>query len=436
MHLVRLEKDSPATVHVSGPGTRCCSGRAGAIFRVLEGCGRHGDNASSGGYPGDRPDILGFGFPGRYYAKSCSIRTPRGVAENRSMFQRCLFCHQPFPEHEGLGPLPAGRRIAYDPERGRLWVICGNCHRWNLLPIEGRAEAIWRLERVARDRGRQVASTEHISLLSADDLLLLRVGEAGLGERAWWRYSRQLRRRREAFESRGSRVSALTYGAVALVGESMGLLDLGLTWDRTMFAEVMRWRHYGTTAWYGRLRCPHCRSVLRVLRFDLSWWLYPRTGPDGELVVGIPCPRCDPWTPDNVFTLQGPEALNVLRRALAYQHISGAPEGLIGEAVQRIEEAGSPVAFAHQMSTGRQSLWKMGKLGSVALEIALNDVFDLRLLEMEVRDLELLWRREEQLARIVDEELTPRWMLERHLRRLPRRPEVVSEEEDARREPA
>ena len=42
-----------------------------------------------------------------------------------------------------------------------------------------------------------------------------------------------------------------------------------------------------------------------------------------------------------------------------------------------------------------------------------------RVLSLEVRALEYLWKREEELARIIDEELTPRRLLEEHLRRLP-----------------
>ena len=40
-------------------------------------------------------------------------------------------------------------------------------------------------------------------------------------------------------------------------------------------------------------------------------------------------------------------------------------------------------------------------------------------LDLEVRALEFLWKKEEELARIIDNELTPRRMLEAHLRRLP-----------------
>ena len=51
--------------------------------------------------------------------------------------------------------------------------------------------------------------------------------------------------------------------------------------------------------------------------------------------------------------------------------------------------------------------------------IALNESVERRLLDLEASALEFMWRREEQLARIIDQELTPRRLLEAHLRRLP-----------------
>ena len=335
---------------------------------------------------------------------------------------RCLFCHKPFPENGCLAHLPRGRRLAYDPEKGRLWVICEHCHRWNLAPIERRAEALWELERIVRDQARPVAHTANVTLLHADPLVLVRVGNAGRAEQAWWRYGRELRRRRSSFRSAGSRLTAFTFGAVAYLSESVGLTDLDwdITWDDTPMADILRWRRFGWAAWWGTEECPYCHSILRALRFDVSWWVYPLWREDGSMAMGVPCPRCDPWTPEKVYTLEGPQAENALRRILAYIHISGANEGTIRDAARAIEESGSAGAFAENLSARRMSLWKMGTTRSIALEIALNESVEQRMLDLEVRALEFLWKKEEKLARIIDEELTPKWALERHLRRLPR----------------
>jgi hypothetical protein len=317
--------------------------------------------------------------------------------------------------------MPHGRRVAYDPVEGRLWTVCEGCHRWNLCPLEDRESALYELERLARDRAKLVAQTANISLMGAGPLTLIRVGRAALAEQAWWRYGRELRRRKASYESVRAKVTAATFGAVAYVGNVLGLTedDVTIDWQDTPVADVLRWRRFGWAAWHGRERCPYCNSTLRALRYELSWWVYPLRGPDGRLGVGVPCQRCDPWTPDKVYALQGDVAENVLRRVLAYQNIMGASERRITDAATAIEHAGSVGAFAMGVTERRQSLWKMGSTGTVALEIALNETVERRMLDLEARAIEFMWRREEELARIIDHELTPRRLLEAHLRHLP-----------------
>ncbi|MEX2281518.1 MAG: hypothetical protein WEE89_03405 [Gemmatimonadota bacterium] len=56
---------------------------------------------------------------------------------------------------------------------------------------------------------------------------------------------------------------------------------------------------------------------------------------------------------------------------------------------------------------------------SMALEIAVNDEAERELLELELAELEARWREEEQLAAIVDGELTELPLLERIRLKLP-----------------
>ena len=325
------------------------------------------------------------------------------------MLSRCLFCHARFPENRTLTLLPRSGRIAFDPALGRLWLICSSCRGWNLAPIEARAAALHELERLAHDQGRTLGSTANVALLQAGAVELVRIGRAGLGERAAWRYGRELRRRKSAFESRRSRIATYTLGAMQYVGAAIGLADpdLSIDWDDAPVADVLRWRRFGWAAWHGRETCPSCLSTLRALRYDLAWWCYPLRGADGRLGVGVPCQRCDPWTPDKVYELHGDVAENVLRRLLAYVNIGGASERRVADAVRLIEEVGSADDFALRATDRRHSLFRIGAQGTVGLEIALNESVERRLLDLEARALEFLWRREEELARIIDEELTP-----------------------------
>jgi hypothetical protein len=189
----------------------------------------------------------------------------------------------------------------------------------------------------------------------------------------------------------------------------MGLSDGEVTidWKDQPRLDILRWRRFGWAAWHGRETCAYCRSTLRALRYDLSWWVYPLEGPQGALELGVPCPRCDPWTPDNVYVIRGPQAEGALRRCLAYQNISGAPEARILEAAGAIEASGSTVDFTKQLARGRESLWRMRGTRALALEIALSDSLERRLLDREIRSLDFMWQKEEELAAITDEELTP-----------------------------
>ncbi|MEJ2540779.1 MAG: hypothetical protein P8188_12555, partial [Gemmatimonadota bacterium] len=312
-------------------------------------------------------------------------------------------------------------RIAFDPVRGRLWVVCGHCFRWNLQPVEERDPALYELERAARDVGVVVTSTAHVTLLHAGRTLLVRVGAARLPERAWWRYGGELRRRRAAFGSAASKLTAYTFGTLQKLVELLGLGDgdVRIHWDDDPMADIIRWRRFGWAAWRGRESCPYCQSTLRALPYELSWWVYPLRDSEGRLELGVPCSRCDPWTPEHVHRIRGRTAEAVLSRVLAYQNVAGASEGLLRNASRAIEEVGSPEAYARDAVDRGQSLWKLGPTGAVALEIAVNETAESRAPTGVAGELEFLWRREEALARIMDEELTPLRVLEAHLGRLP-----------------
>lgn len=58
------------------------------------------------------------------------------------MYETCMFCHRPLGENQVVEHFPVGRRLAFDSGKGRLWVVCRRCERWNLTPMEERWEAI------------------------------------------------------------------------------------------------------------------------------------------------------------------------------------------------------------------------------------------------------------------------------------------------------
>lgn len=321
--------------------------------------------------------------------------------------RNCLFCGAAFEANGVVEAQPVGRRLAFDPARGRLWLICGHCFRWTLASLGGRPAAVEALERLARDEATPVARTAHVVLLRHRRLLLLRVGGAPLAEEAWWRFGRELRRRRATLSRRATRVSAYLFGALNWTADLLGIADPDVTidWSDAPVADVVRWRRFGVAAWRGRAPCPFCHSILKALRYDLSWWCTPLAGADGRLELGIPCPRCDPCTPEHVARLTGDVAEGTLRRVLAWQNVAGAPERQIRDAVRAIEVSGSPAAFTAGTSRRHTSLRRLGRTGTMALEIALTESAEARARAVELQAVEFVWRREEELARIMDEVL-------------------------------
>jgi hypothetical protein len=324
------------------------------------------------------------------------------------MIRRCIFCDKSFPDAESYSGFACGRRVAWDPLRSRLWAICDECHQWTLAPFEDRLEVIDALEKDARDRGRLMASTANVALLRTADRVLLRVGRVELAEEAWWRYGRELRRRRRQFERRESRIGAYSFAALASISEALGLTDTGIkiAWDGNPMVDVLRWRRFPWAAWHGRVRCEHCSSVLLAVRFDLSWWLQPGVDRNGLVTVGVPCDRCDPWTPEKIYEIRGDDAAHVLRRVLAYQQIDGASDLTLREAGTAIRQAGSATELLRNLSDTRGSLWRLGPTRRLALEIAINDSVERQSLQGELRYLERVWQEQEEIAAIADEELT------------------------------
>src|SRR5689334_25274602 len=116
------------------------------------------------------------------------------------MYSTCLFCHGPLGGNECIESFPVGRRLAFDPAQGRLWVVCVRCTRWNLTPLEERWEAIEQCERIFRETKLRVSSDNIGMARLKEGLELIRVGKALRPELVVWRYAaaNQARRLRSA----------------------------------------------------------------------------------------------------------------------------------------------------------------------------------------------------------------------------------------------
>src|SRR5688572_30242849 len=320
------------------------------------------------------------------------------------MLTRCVFCNSSLGTNESIEHFQTGRRVAYDAKRGRLWAICSACQRWNLAPIEDRWEALDELARITRDHGRLLSQTQNIALIRAPDIDIVQVGKAPLVEEAWWRYGRELRRRRKTHQlvNIGQWVAqgALVFGA-GFVGMYAYLIG------GSPLNHAVRWARFGSTAWRGSQTCVSCGGILEEISFRRARHLMVINSPSGS-GLGLSCERCGYGNDEYGFTFSNEDGQRLLRRVLAFYNYSGARDDVIQDATWRIDRAGSPAALLRQLGEQRYRI-KQGKEKrelAIALEISINEESERELLELELKELEARWREEEELAAIIDGELT------------------------------
>ncbi|MEM7417926.1 MAG: hypothetical protein AAF389_20730 [Gemmatimonadota bacterium] len=212
------------------------------------------------------------------------------------MFTRCLVCATPFEENEQLEHVPQGRRLAFDPARGRLWAVCRHCRRWTLMPIEDRWEALEELEKLTVDKARLLSQTDNIALLRAGPLDIVRVGRAELTEEAWWRYGRELAQRKQSWDKLGV-AGTVAAGAVIAGGWAAGGISMLGMWlimghGSETVRDGARWFRFGSSAWRGRQECPKCGHVFRSIAYRdrNALGLFPDQ--PGEMQLVARCPRC------------------------------------------------------------------------------------------------------------------------------------------------
>jgi hypothetical protein len=332
------------------------------------------------------------------------------------LYTRCLVCATPFEANEQLEHLPHGRRVAFDPARGRLWTVCRACRRWSLSPIEERWEALEELDKLTTDKASLLSQTDNIALLRAGPLEIVKVGKAQLTEEAWWRYGRELTARKRNWDKLGL-AGTIAAGAVVAGGWATGGMTLLGVWlimghGSETVRDGARWLRFGGSAWRGNQKCDKCgfrqRSIAYRDRAALG--LFPTDEPT-QIELVARCPRCGQYR-DGGLHLRGQDAERTLKRVLAYHHFAGASERRVVAAARLIQEAGSPEDLTRIVVRDGKRLGDLQRTGGIALEIAANESSEQRLLELELAELEAHWRREEELASIVDGELTPLPMLE------------------------
>ena len=316
------------------------------------------------------------------------------------MYSTCIFCHSALEANESIEHFPVGRRLAFDPERGRLWVICRRCRQWNLTPTEERWEAIEECERFYRDTRLRV-STDQIGLARLPSgVELVRIGRPARPEFAAWRYGDQLgRRRRTALVKVGIGLGAL--GAVVIGGAAAGVGIGGFGWLIGQMGErIVKGSPDRVVA---RLPSSDVGEII-VRGKHLSHLQLVTTG-DSAWQLGVPHRKA-------IVTLQGDPAVQALGKLLPQLNRFGGSRERVTEAVSLIEHEADPMRFfdvaARQaMTRSKAKISALPEATRLALEMAAHEDSERRALEGELALLEQAWKEAEEVAAIADNLFLP-----------------------------
>ena len=319
------------------------------------------------------------------------------------MYKTCMFCNKPLGENRVVETFPVGRRLAFDADRGRLWVVCKKCERWNLSPLEERWEAVEDLERLFSGTRLRV-STENVGLARhPEGLELVRIGRPQRPEFAAWRYGDQFGRRRKRAIAVGAGV-AVVGGAVVIGGAITGVISTALLAQSGNFTNL--WVNGRTLA---KVRTDNGR-VLKLKNQDLlgTRLTPPKVGEEG-FSIGVRKGKHTDW-------FHGDEARRMAGVIVPRMNRMGGKKKTVQEAVSEIELSGHPEAFLGDITRASDFLDKRGVPGYInkmpaptklAVEMALHEEQERRALEGELWRLERAWEEAEEIAAISDSLLLP-----------------------------
>lgn len=347
------------------------------------------------------------------------------------MYATCLFCQKDLGRNETFETFPVGRRLAFDAAKGRLWVVCRHCERWNLSPLEERWEAIEEAERQYRDTRTRVA-TDNIGLAKLrDGTTLVRIGEPMRPEFAAWRYGDQFGRRRvRQLAIVGAGLGAL--GAVIAGGAIVGVGVGSFAW---MIANAGKGIVRGNPdTVVAKIKAPNGETMHVRRRHLLETSIEP--GENAPLAITL-------RYKNGQARFEGEQAMHIASRIIPAANRFGGSKKTVAEAVSTIEAAGSSEHFIERIGSvsrivtrtglkdvaevtgsfrrrgpsrfkkpGSRRDWNTGifaltSVQRLALEMALHEEAERAAMQGELAVLEAAWREAEEIAGISDSLLVP-----------------------------
>ncbi len=319
--------------------------------------------------------------------------------------RHCAFCGDELGEGVPDAPV-SGRRHAYDPDKGRLWEICGRCLRWNPVPLPLRWETLEGWERAVRDRGRVRLRSDQLALIEVDDGEVVRVGTPPFAEWGGWRYGDRL----PAFGPRPGFFRRLLlslppaplegydpYGLTGPMG-GVGGRDGPTHWLASPFMEQAQPLTLAFASVPFAPECPSCGAPMPLQPWDFQDVTF-RPGTEGgdsrtAATIEAPCAHCG-----TRVRLPLTQARPALRMGLGILD-SGEEARKLGErAGEGLDQVGGGAAFLRGLGRIGVPLGEMRRDERVALGIVLDQSAETDALEAE-------WREAEEIIAVMDGELT------------------------------
>ena len=346
------------------------------------------------------------------------------------MYSTCLFCNEDLGTNEVIEQFPIGRRLAFDASKGRLWVVCRKCERWNLTPLEERWEAIEECERLFSGTRLRV-STDNIGLAKLrEGLELVRIGNALRPEMAAWRYGDQFGRRRRKYMLL-SAAGVAAVGGLVILGPATGIIAGG-GWGSWQLLNGLH-NAYQSRRVRARLRLPNSDKIIPIRKKQLEKSSLVGTDDGWGLRVPLAQGRREAWFwsrngdddmdylhPADATLFTGRDALRAVSKLLPAINEKGAKPVEVQTAVQLIADVGNPAALFQRYAIGSTQrgrrvlaaprghvITSLPKEIRVAMEMASHEEQERRALEGELALLEAAWKEAEEVAQIADDMFLP-----------------------------
>ncbi len=318
------------------------------------------------------------------------------------MYKTCLFCRHDLGANQVLTTFPVGRLLAFDPAKGRLWVVCRYCERWNLSPLEERWEAVEQCERLFRAAKQRVCSTNIGLARPSEGVELVRIGAALRPEFAAWRYGDQFgRRRRRALMTTAA--WAVGGGAAMAGAAAIGAAALGGYW--VYRAGESYARRLRDERFIARVHTDDGTALTVLGRHIVGARIVPRIGDGGGWKLELP-------HAEGIGIIRGEPALQATGLIMPAINGTGGPRRVVQRAIRRLENLTDPADYL-RAAAAASVLRPGGTLAALpldmrlAIEMAVNEESERCALEGEMWLLELAWQEAEEIAAIADGLVVP-----------------------------